>query len=135
MGHIPSVNDRIKGATICYAPMYVCPRGYSDRRASCWSAGRGMKRADWRTRAPARSPGIGSEAAYFTIVSDLTYEIRDLKIDVFGDVGVATYYPHVAYSRDGERFEGTGRQTFVFLRTAEGWKLVQEHGTPRNPPW
>lgn len=76
-----------------------------------------------------------SEAAYFTSVSDLTYEIRDLKIDVFGDVGVATYYPHVTYSRNGERFEGTGRQTFVFLRTAEGWKLVHEHGTPRNPPW
>ncbi len=76
-----------------------------------------------------------SEAAYFTSISDLTYEIRDLKIDVFGDVGVATYYPHVAYSRNGERFEGTGRQTFVFLRTAEGWKLVHEHGTPRNPSW
>jgi ketosteroid isomerase-like protein len=76
-----------------------------------------------------------SEAAFFTSVSDLTYEIRDLKIDVFGDIGVTTYYPHVAYSRNGERFEGTGRQTFVFLRTAEGWKLVHEHGTPRNPTW
>lgn len=76
-----------------------------------------------------------SEAAFFSSVSDLTYEIRDLKIDVFGDVGVVTYYPHVSYSRDGEQFEGSGRQTFVFLKTASGWKLVHEHGTPRHPNW
>jgi len=73
-----------------------------------------------------------SEAAFFGTISDFTQEIRDLKIDVFGDVGIATYYPHVSFVQDGVERTGSGRQTLVFLRTADGWKIVHEHGTPRK---
>ncbi|MFW6085167.1 MAG: alpha/beta fold hydrolase [Gemmatimonadota bacterium] len=73
-----------------------------------------------------------SEAAFFTSISKVDYRVEDLKIDVFGDVGVATYYPHVSFTRDGETVVLTGRQTFVFLETAEGWKIVHEHGTVRH---
>jgi ketosteroid isomerase-like protein len=55
-----------------------------------------------------------------------------LKIDVFGDIGIATYYPHVSFVQDGERKTGSGRQTLVFLKTNDGWKLVHEHGTPKK---
>jgi len=72
-----------------------------------------------------------SEAEYFTSISDLKYEAKDLKIDVFGDVGVVTYYPHLSFVKDGEQYEGSGRQTFVFLKTTDGWKIVHEHGTPK----
>jgi len=71
------------------------------------------------------------EAAHFTSISQLRYEIEDLKIDVFGDVAVVTYYPQVFFVKDGEQRAGSGRQTFVFLKTADGWKIVHEHGTPR----
>ena len=73
-----------------------------------------------------------SEAAFFGTISDFTQEIRDLKIDVFGDVGIATYYPHVSFVQDGVERTGSGRQTLVFLRTADGWRIVHEHGTPRK---
>lgn len=73
-----------------------------------------------------------SEAAFFSSVEDLTMEVKDLKIDVFGDVAVATYYPHVTFVRDGEKTRTSGRQTLVFLRTPGGWKIVHEHGTPRR---
>ena len=73
-----------------------------------------------------------SEAAYFGSISGLTYEIEDLKIDVFGDIGIATYYPHTTFVRDGQQREVRGRQTFVLLRTDAGWKIVHEHGTVRD---
>jgi ketosteroid isomerase-like protein len=73
-----------------------------------------------------------SEAAFFGSVSDVNYEVKELKIDVFGDVGVATYYPHVSFVIDGEEQKASGRQTFVFLKTVNGWKIVHEHGTTRK---
>jgi len=75
-----------------------------------------------------------SEAAFFSSISAVEYSINDPKIDVFGDIGIATYYPRVSFVKDGESRTVDGRQTFVFLRTSEGWKIVHEHGTvrPRN---
>jgi len=73
-----------------------------------------------------------SEAAFFGSISNYKQEVRDLKIDVFDDVAVATYYPHVSYVLHGEEIKGSGRQTFVFLNTQDGWKLVHEHSTPKQ---
>ena len=73
-----------------------------------------------------------TEAAFFGSISNYKQEVRDLKIDVFDDVAVATYYPYVTYVLDGEEIKGSGRQTFVFLNTKDGWKLVHEHGTPKQ---
>lgn len=72
-----------------------------------------------------------SEAAFFSSISNASYEVDDLKIDVFGDFGIATYYPRVSFERDGEAVRVTGRQTLVFLNTQDGWKIVHEHGTVR----
>ena len=72
-----------------------------------------------------------SEAAFFSSISKVKYEARDLKIDVFGDVGIATYYPEVSFVRDGNDVEVSGRQTLVFLKTDDGWKIVHEHVTPK----
>jgi ketosteroid isomerase-like protein len=73
-----------------------------------------------------------SEAAFFSSVSNMNYEVKDLKIDVFGDIGIATYYPHVSFMKDGEEKKASGRQTLVFLKTENGWKIVHEHGTTRK---
>ncbi len=73
-----------------------------------------------------------SEAAFFSSVTDMRYEAKDLKIDVFDVVGVVTYYPHVTFVKDGESREVNGRQTLVFLKTSDGWKIVHEHGTIRK---
>lgn len=72
-----------------------------------------------------------SEEAFFSSISKYHQEIVDLKIDVFGEVAIATYYPHVSFVQDGVEKKGSGRQTFVFLKTDEGWKIVHEHGTPK----
>ena len=73
-----------------------------------------------------------TEASFFGSITNYKQEVRDLKIDVFDDVAVATYYPYVTYVLNGEEIKGSGRQTFVFLNTKDGWKLVHEHGTPKQ---
>ncbi len=72
-----------------------------------------------------------SEAQFFGSISEYQQEVKDLKIDIFGNIGIATYYPHVSFLQDGEEKRGSGRQTLVFLKTKKGWKIVHEHGTPR----
>ncbi len=72
-----------------------------------------------------------SEAAFFTSIQDFESEVKDLKIDVFGEVAIMTYYPHVSFKKDGEVRQGSSRQTLVFLKTADGWKIIHEHGTPK----
>ena len=72
-----------------------------------------------------------SEAAFFNSINNVNYRIDDLKIDIFGDVGIVTYYPHVTFELDSEPKIVEGRQTLVFLKTDNGWKIVHEHGTVR----
>lgn len=72
-----------------------------------------------------------SEAEFFGSIHDVDYSVNDLKIDVFGDIGIVTYYPRVSFVRNDEPAKVDGRQTLVFLRTDDGWKIVHEHGTVR----
>ena len=47
-----------------------------------------------------------SEAKFFSSISNVNYEIKDLKIDVFGKIGIVTYYPYVSFVKDSlEWFE------------------------------
>lgn len=73
-----------------------------------------------------------SESAFFGSVSNMNYEFEELKIDVFGNIGIVTYYPHVFFVKNGEEYKVDGRQTLVFLNTENGWKIVHEHGTIRR---
>ena len=73
-----------------------------------------------------------SELAFFGSISNFKNEVKDLKIDVFGDIGIVTYYYHASFEQDGEEKTGNARQTLVFLKTSEGWKIIHEHGTKRQ---
>jgi ketosteroid isomerase-like protein len=73
-----------------------------------------------------------SEAAHFGSISEFEQEVKDLKIDVFGDIGIATYYPHVSFLKDGMKIKANGRQSLVFLKTENGWEIVHEHGTVKK---
>ena len=70
-----------------------------------------------------------SEASFFSSITDFTIDPRDLKVDVFGDVAVMTYFPHVTFKKDGKLMKGNGRQTVVFVKTTDGWLIAHEQGT------
>jgi hypothetical protein len=71
------------------------------------------------------------EIAGVTSVQDLKFEMKDRKIDVFGDVAIMTCYNHFSHKGDGELRRSVARNTLVFLKTADGWKIVHEHVTPK----
>jgi hypothetical protein len=73
-----------------------------------------------------------SEASFFTSISDLKVELKDVKVDVFGNVAITTFYPHFSFVKDDKLIEGSTRQTLVFLKTESGWKIIHEHGTPKK---
>ncbi len=73
-----------------------------------------------------------SEASFFTSIKDLKVELKDVKIDVFGDVAVTTFYPYYSLVKDGKLIEGSSRQTLIFVKTEDGWKIIHEHGTPKK---
>lgn len=72
------------------------------------------------------------ETAAITSVEDYKAKTRDLKIDVFGEVAVMTFYPHRVVKKDGKVLRYSARQTLVFLKTPDGWKIVHEHQSPKK---
>jgi ketosteroid isomerase-like protein len=72
------------------------------------------------------------EAANVRSAEDIELEARDLKIDVFGDVAILTNYLHVSHQTEGQPIRAILRGTLVFLKTADGWKIIHEHVTPKS---
>jgi len=74
-----------------------------------------------------------SETEHFSMISNASFDIEDIKVDVFGDVAVTTFYNNYSFIKNNSRVQGKGRVTLVFLNTEEGWKIIHEHSSPFNP--
>ncbi|MFQ5951088.1 MAG: YybH family protein [Candidatus Geothermarchaeales archaeon] len=76
---------------------------------------------------------LAFEQARYTSITDLTYDIEDLRIDLFGSLAVATFYvTHKAllvdnYTFRGRHFEGRSRGTILLLKRGGGWLIAHEH--------
>ncbi len=70
---------------------------------------------------------VAGETANITTGKDYTYEVKDLKIDVYDVVAIMTYFGHVTRMVDGEPVRYSFRQTLAFLNTSDGWKIIHEH--------
>ena len=73
------------------------------------------------------------EQAAFANISDYDYSIDELRVDLLGDVAVATFYLNYSgmfennYSIEGSPERARSRVTMVFGRTPKGWKIIHEH--------
>jgi len=73
------------------------------------------------------------EQAAFANISDYSYSIDGLRIDLLGDVAVATFYLSYSgmfvndYSFEGSPVRAKTRATMVLARSPRGWKMVHEH--------
>ena len=73
------------------------------------------------------------EQATFANISDYNYVIDALRIDLMGDVAVATFYLTYTgmfvndYSFEGSPVRSRARVTMVLERLANGWRAVHEH--------
>ena len=83
--------------------------------------GAGLQRHDFEEM-------IAAEIAAVSEMKNLAIDFRDLKIDVFGDVAIATSFPHFTWTNEnGERDGMHRRATMVYVKTADGWKIAHEH--------
>jgi len=73
------------------------------------------------------------EQAAFANISDYDYSIDDLRVDLLGDVAVASFYLSYSgmfvndYSFEGSPVRARSRVTMVLGRTPDGWKMIHEH--------
>jgi len=80
------------------------------------------------------------EQAAFANISDYTYQVDELRVDLFGGLAVATFYLTYKgifvndYSFEGSPVGSKDRVTMVLSRTQRGWKIVHEHFS-RFPDW
>ena len=83
--------------------------------------GAGLERHDFEEM-------IAAEIDAVSALHDVAIDFRDLKIDVFGDVAVATSFPHYTWTEaNGKRGGMQRRATMVYVNTADGWKIAHEH--------
>ena len=73
-----------------------------------------------------------TESEHVLAMSDASFELEDIKVDIFEDVAVTTFYNNYSFIKNKVRVQGKGRVTLVFLNTEEGWKIVHEHSSPFN---
>ncbi len=56
-----------------------------------------------------------TETEHFSSISDASFELEDIKIDVFGDVAVTTFYNSYSFIKNEMKAQGKGRVTLVFF--------------------
>ncbi len=80
------------------------------------------------------------EQAAFANISDYSYQIDDLRVDLLGGSAVATFYLTYKgmfvndYSFEGTPVGSKARVTMVLTKTDRGWKIAHEHFS-RFPDW
>ncbi len=73
-----------------------------------------------------------TETDHYLLIKDANLVMEDLKIDVFDNVGIVTFYNNYSFTKNDNGVQGKGRVTLAFLRTEEGWKIIHEHSSPFN---
>ena len=63
-------------------------------------------------------------------VSLETFEVRDVQVDVIGEVGIITGEGYIAGSYEGEDWEHHLRFCDIYVDREGTWKLLLSHATP-----
>ena len=70
---------------------------------------------------------LENEFSAFKVLSNYTYELKDFKINVLGDLAIATFTMHYQGTMRNEQFNVTSRVTTVLRKQDSAWKVVHEH--------
>jgi ketosteroid isomerase-like protein len=65
--------------------------------------------------------------------TDLRMQAIDLKIDVFGDVGIATFVLDYSFKAATGTIEKKANSTMVFVKERGAWKIAHEHLSALRP--
>jgi DNA-directed RNA polymerase subunit RPC12/RpoP len=71
--------------------------------------------------------GLKNEFGAFQVLKNYNYDFTNFKLDVMGDVAIATFHFHYTGEMRSQSFEVNSRVTTVLLKEAAGWKIIHEH--------
>jgi len=89
-------------------------------------SGSSSERQDATTGRKGEHDGLGS-------IKGLKMRADALKIDVFGNVGIATFILDYSYDSGTETVHAKERATMVFVKESGAWKIAHEHLSPIKP--
>jgi ketosteroid isomerase-like protein len=90
----------------------------------------GPKFSRWDARSPTRQDAEATrqaERAGIEPLDSFRAAAEDLKVDVFGEVAVATFAMPYEATRDGQTTSSRVKATLVWVKTESGWKVAHEH--------
>jgi ketosteroid isomerase-like protein len=82
-----------------------------------------------KPRGDAASCAAG-ERAFFSMIEGPVAEMRDLVVNVFGHVAIATFNGHFMGRMKGNPVSQDQQSTMVFVHDGSDWKIVHEHFSP-----
>ena len=65
-------------------------------------------------------------------VNDLFMKAQDLKVDVFGNTGIATFIFDYGFKAGTNNVQKQARATLVFVKDSGQWKITHEHFSPQK---
>jgi len=91
-------------------------------------AGRYSKFDDWPPYS--RQDGdaaLKNEFGAFQVLSNYNYDLTNFKVDMIGDVAIATFQLHYTGQMSIRPFEVNSRITTILLKQDSEWKIIHEH--------
>jgi ketosteroid isomerase-like protein len=68
-----------------------------------------------------------AEREAFSAIDKFTYEIKDLKVDVFDRVAISTFGLDYDAKVGEDELSAKARGTLVFVKDGVNWKITHEH--------
>jgi hypothetical protein len=96
----------------------------------------GPKFTEFKDGAP-RGDAVSGEAGeqgFFSAATEARVEMKELKINVFGDVAVATFEGNFSAKMGGQPIADRAQSTMVFVKDQGEWKIAHEHFSSYAPP-
>lgn len=77
--------------------------------------------------------GRKGEHAGLASIDHLSMQADKLKIDIFGDVAIATFVLRYSFNAGGKTIAKQEASTIVFVKERGSWKITHEHFSPSAP--
>jgi uncharacterized protein (TIGR02246 family) len=77
-----------------------------------------------------RDEVLASWRRIFASTSEIRFALRDLHVYVAGDTGWVVLIEQIETRHGEERVAASAQATNVFVREADGWRLVHHHSAP-----
>ena len=68
-----------------------------------------------------------SEREAFEALDNFSYELKDMKVDVFDKVAIATFIANYELQMGEDNALAKARGTMVFVKDGDNWKITHEH--------